>query len=75
MIGILRLNICYTLCNLSVKQRMHYAVYKMLNGTLPLLLRNKIKVMGSEECTEECVFYEGTKLYNSLPLGINERDG
>jgi len=38
---------------LSVKQRLHYTVcifvYKILNNTLPLSLRNKIETVGSEK--------------------------
>jgi len=60
---------------------------------LPLSLRNKIEIVGSENQrrtrqagnivlefrktrnAQKNVFYEGTKLYNSLPLGIKECDG
>jgi len=37
---------------MSVKQRLHYNIctfiYKILNNVLPLLLRNKIEIVGSE---------------------------
>jgi len=63
-------------------------VYKMLNGTSSLSLRNKIEIVGSEShmCTRQAgtivlgfrktrnaqrsVFYERTKLFNSLPPRI-----
>jgi len=44
---------------MSVKQRLHYTfsifIYKILNGTLPRSLRNKIEKVGSENqrCTRE----------------------
>jgi len=64
-------------------------VYKMLNDMLPLSLRNKIETMGMHtrqagkivlgfrkmSNAQKRVFYKGTKLYNSLPLGIRECDG
>jgi len=77
----------------SVKQRLHYTVcifiYKILNNALPLSLRNKIEIVGSEHQrqagnialgfrktrnAQKSVFYEGAKLCNLLPLRIRECD-
>jgi len=88
-----RLNI--TLQFMSVKQRLYYSVcifiYKILNNTLSVSLRNKIEIVGGESQTRQAgnvvlglrktrnaqksVFYEGVKMYSSLPLGIKQCDG
>ena len=82
---------------MNIKQRLYYNVcvfiYKIMNNLLPVTLRNKFAIVGSEnqrvtrqagnivleirktKSAQKSVFYEGVKMYNSLPADIRKCEG